>query len=232
MLAVIPTGFTALDQALGAGGIPLGQITEISGAISSGKTTLCQFLIASAQAKNGKCAYIDGDHCFDPRYAAWCGVKVDRLYLAEPISIEQALDTACILARSGSFRLVVIDSLDALATKATLAAPLGASTDESTENVISHWLPDICLAIRRNQTALLVTDLATASMSGIYHGLQSHLSRLALPLSAALRLKTSPTAGSNRSGPLQRIQVQIVRNKFAPCFKSIDLDIMVNRGNE
>jgi recombination protein RecA len=232
MDGVIPTGFPALDQALSIGGIPRGQITEISGAESSGKTTLCQFIIARAQERNGICAFIDTDHCFDPRYAAWCGIKLDRLYLAEPASAEQALDTTHILARSGAFRLIVIDSLNTLMPMAELSAPLGALTDEPAERVVSKWLPDLHIAIQRNQTALIVTDLIVSGMSVIYHELQTHLSRLALPLNAALRLKINPLVGSEQSQPLQRIQVQIVKNKFAPCFNTIDLDIIDNRGNE
>src|SRR5688572_2938854 len=43
---VIPTGSIALDLALGVGGIPRGRITEIFGPESSGKTTICQHVIA------------------------------------------------------------------------------------------------------------------------------------------------------------------------------------------
>ena len=45
----IPTGSIALDLALGVGGIPRGRITEIFGPESSGKTTVCQHVIAEAQ---------------------------------------------------------------------------------------------------------------------------------------------------------------------------------------
>ncbi|UCC88226.1 MAG: DNA recombination/repair protein RecA, partial [Anaerolineales bacterium] len=42
----IPTGALSLDIALGVGGIPRGRVTEIYGPESSGKTTLCQHIIA------------------------------------------------------------------------------------------------------------------------------------------------------------------------------------------
>ncbi|MBF8257217.1 MAG: recA, partial [Anaerolineales bacterium] len=45
----IPTGSLALDLALGVGGVPRGRVTEIFGPESSGKTTLCQHLVAEAQ---------------------------------------------------------------------------------------------------------------------------------------------------------------------------------------
>src|SRR3990172_546514 len=46
---VIPTGSLALDLALGVGGVPRGRVTEIFGPESSGKTTLCQHIVAEAQ---------------------------------------------------------------------------------------------------------------------------------------------------------------------------------------
>ncbi|MEJ2011386.1 MAG: DNA recombination/repair protein RecA, partial [Anaerolineales bacterium] len=45
----IPTGSLAVDLALGVGGIPRGRVTEIYGPEASGKTTLCQHIVAEAQ---------------------------------------------------------------------------------------------------------------------------------------------------------------------------------------
>src|SRR6188474_1664402 len=55
----IPTGSIALDLALGVGGVPRGRIVEIFGPESSGKTTVCQHVIAEAQARGGVAAFID-----------------------------------------------------------------------------------------------------------------------------------------------------------------------------
>lgn len=67
---VIPTGALSLDIALGVGGIPRGRITEIYGPESSGKTTICQHIVAEAQKMGGTCAYVDMEHALDPSYAA------------------------------------------------------------------------------------------------------------------------------------------------------------------
>ena len=73
----IPTGSLSLDIALGVGGVPRGRITEIYGPESSGKTTICQHIVAEAQKLGGTCAYIDMEHALDPTYAARCGVDVE-----------------------------------------------------------------------------------------------------------------------------------------------------------
>jgi len=75
----IATGSLSLDLALGIGGIPRGRITEIYGPESSGKTTICQHIVAEVQKLGGTAAYIDMEHALDPVYAAKCGVDVDNL---------------------------------------------------------------------------------------------------------------------------------------------------------
>src|SRR5687768_1347401 len=65
----IPTGSLSLDIALGIGGIPRGRVTELFGPESSGKSTLCQHIIAEAQKLGGLAAYIDVEHALEPTYA-------------------------------------------------------------------------------------------------------------------------------------------------------------------
>jgi recombination protein RecA len=99
----IPTGSLALDIALGVGGIPRGRVTEIYGPEASGKTTVCQHIIAEAQHMGGVCAFIDMEHALDPVYARKCGVDVNNLYIAQPDTGEQALEIAEMLIRSGTY---------------------------------------------------------------------------------------------------------------------------------
>src|SRR5687768_7949167 len=65
-IEAIPTGSLSLDLALGVGGVPRGRVIEIYGPESSGKTTLCQHIVAEAQKQGGICAYIDMEHALDP----------------------------------------------------------------------------------------------------------------------------------------------------------------------
>ena len=110
----IPTGSLSLDIALGVGGIPRGRVTEIYGPESSGKTTICQHIVAEAQQMGGTAAFIDMEHALDPTYAEQCGVDVDNLLISQPDTGEQALEIAETLVRSGAVDVVVIDSVAAL----------------------------------------------------------------------------------------------------------------------
>src|SRR3954471_4525942 len=111
---VIPTGSIALDLALGVGGIPRGRITEIFGPESSGKTTVCQHVIAEGQRRGGIAAFIDVEHAQDPAYGPACGASGDELLVAQPDTGEQALEITETLIRSGGVDIVVVDSVAAL----------------------------------------------------------------------------------------------------------------------
>ena len=123
----IPTGALSLDIALGIGGVPRGRVVEIYGPESSGKTTLCQHIIAEAQKQDDICAFIDMEHALDPSYAAQCGVDINNLYISQPDTGEQALEIADALIRSGTMAIVVIDSVAALVPRAEIEGEMGDS---------------------------------------------------------------------------------------------------------
>ncbi len=71
-LVCIPTGYPALDEPL-RGGVPCGQVAELSGAPTSGATTLALRIVAEAQAQHRLAVLVDLSQTFDARYAAACG---------------------------------------------------------------------------------------------------------------------------------------------------------------
>ena len=125
---VIPTGSLALDRALGVGGIPRGRVSEIYGPEASGKTTVCQHIVAEAQKLGGVAAFIDMEHALDPSYAARCGVDIDNLYISQPDTGEQALEITETLVRSGAIDVVIIDSVAALVPRAEIEGDMGDPT--------------------------------------------------------------------------------------------------------
>src|SRR4030066_146259 len=102
LVEAIPTGSLSLDLALGVGGIPRGRITEIYGPESSGKTTLCQRIVAGTQKLGGTAAYIDMEHALDPASATRWGVDVENLYITRQDMGERARDRTEALVRSGA----------------------------------------------------------------------------------------------------------------------------------
>ncbi|HEX2923156.1 MAG TPA: hypothetical protein VHS28_03910 [Chloroflexota bacterium] len=106
----IPTGFPALDVALGVGGLPCGRISEISGPDSCGKQALAASLIAQCQGQEGVAVYLDPGRRLDPEQMRAYGVDPRALLVAQPEDDLLALELAIRLARGGDVRLVVFDS--------------------------------------------------------------------------------------------------------------------------
>src|SRR5262245_9628751 len=143
----IPTGSLALDLALGIGGIPRGRITELFGPESSGKSTLCQHIIAEAQKMGGLAAYIDVEHALEPTYARALGVKVEDLLVSQPDTGEQALEIAEALVRSNAVDVVVVDSVAALVPRAEIEGEMGDSLPGLQARLMSQALRKLTGAI-------------------------------------------------------------------------------------
>lgn len=108
----IPTGSVALDIALG-GGIPVGRFTQISGPLSSTKTTQAIHIIREAQKLNYVCAMIDAEGTTDRKYLESLGVDVDNLLYTRPDGLEEATQLMLDYQKSGVVNLVVWDSIEA-----------------------------------------------------------------------------------------------------------------------
>ncbi|OGO39403.1 MAG: hypothetical protein A2W35_13270 [Chloroflexi bacterium RBG_16_57_11] len=235
-LAAIPTGSLGLDLALGAGGISCGQFVEISGTESSGKTTLCQHIVAHAQRMERLCAWIDTDHSFNPVYAMSCGVALQHLLFTSPPDAEQAFDTLEALIGTQSGIVVVLDSVDALTSRDELGLPLGinpsAVAGSNIDKLLSLLLRKLTPVVNRSQAVVLFTNRSQQHRSEAYHQLSAHLSRLALKLHAGLRLRLQATGHLLENGVItgQRVQVKILRNQNVAPPLRVEFDIIYNQG--
>src|SRR5512146_213405 len=154
----IPTGSLSLDLALGIGGVLRGRITELYGPESSGKSTLCQHIIAEAQKMGGLAAYIDVEHALDPMYARACGVKVDDLLVSQPDTGEQALEICEALVRSNAVDIVVVDSVAALVPRAEIEGDMGDSLPGLQARLMSQALRKLTGAISKSKTAVIFVN--------------------------------------------------------------------------
>lgn len=111
----LPTRVFTLDMAL-HGGVPQSLVSMPYGWESSGKTTLCMRIIASAQQKypDEQAVLIDAEGTYDPMWGAVHGIDNDRLLLVQPQTGEQAVDIADAVLRARDTSIVVLDSIPAL----------------------------------------------------------------------------------------------------------------------
>jgi recombination protein RecA len=76
--AVAALGTDALDRAL-SGGLPRGQVSEVVGPASSGRTSVAWAALAAATQRGESVALIDTFDRFDPPTAHACGLELSRL---------------------------------------------------------------------------------------------------------------------------------------------------------
>lgn len=102
------TGVAALDALL-EGGLARGQISEISGALSSGCTAAAMAMVAAATRRGEATAYIDATDNFHPPTAEQAGVDLDRLLLVRCQWPREAWDAVNLVVSAGGFGLIVLD---------------------------------------------------------------------------------------------------------------------------
>ncbi len=121
---VAATGIAQVDALLG-GGLTVGAISELTGAESSGRTSLALAFLARRTAEGRDCAWVDVSDAFDPESAAANGVALRQLLWVRCRDVEesaklkararpwtrldQAMRVTDLLLQAGGFAAIVLD---------------------------------------------------------------------------------------------------------------------------
>ncbi len=99
---VVETGIAGLDEALG-GGLPRGQMSEVVGPRSSGRSGVMSAALAGATGRGELAALVDALDMFDPESAAEAGIRFERLLWIRGDALSRHPETA-MQARAGLAR--------------------------------------------------------------------------------------------------------------------------------
>ena len=210
----IPTGFGELDQALGIGGIPRGQITELVGPVTSGKVTLAAKVVAQAQSMGQQAAWVDLDWTLDGDYAHRCGIDVRKLLVIRPHNGEEALAISASLA-GGELGILVFDEVASLKR---------------------HNLPPLFLegTLARIHHRVAHSLCAVIFLTTIYFGPPGEMANyppgFLLGHYAALKLALDREKWIRQHGDVRgyRSSVTILKNRLAPPAGPVQIDITFN----
>lgn len=233
VIDAIPTNCISLDHVLACGGLPRGRIMEVFGEESSGKSTLCMFLVSQVQKSGGKCVWIDAECSFSRNYAVNVGVDVDDLILSQPTSGEAGLKMVKSMVETNAIDLIVVDSVAALVPQKELDGEISDAEMAQQARMMSKALRVLAGTISRTKTIVIFINQLRDKI-GIYFG-----NKHSTPGGKALKFYSSIRLEVKRGKKILEgkdnvignwMHIKAVKNKTGNPFRETEFELIYSKG--
>jgi recombination protein RecA len=204
---VCSTGFAALDETLGLGGLPQGRFTELIGCGTAGQFSVAASTLAQAQRLGQQVAYVDAWATVDVEALVRWGVRLDALVILRPRGFAHALTMTGDLVRTRGVGTVVFDRLHDLSLLAD------GEASRALDQALRDWAPRLDRSLG---TFLFLTETTSP---GLYPD------GLPLPYFASIRLLFARLEWLRRGKKVTGFasEVTILKNKLGPAGKGVRL---------
>lgn len=248
-LKFVTTGCTLLDLAIG-GGYPIGRITNIVGDKSTGKTLMAIEATANFDKlfPTGKIWYREAESAFDASYAEGLGAPIKRIKFwpknAEPFdTIEQFYNDLKTKAdycyKNKIPGLYILDSLDALSSKAEMEREFGAASfGDGKAKDMSQLFRRLTRHIERAHIAVLIISQIRANIGATFGKQWSRSGGKGLDFYASIILylahikRIARTIDKQKRDIGVRIRAKLDKNKIAQPFRECEFQIRFSYGVE
>lgn len=196
-----------------------------------GKTTLALQIIAESQAKDGVAAFIDMEHALNPSYAQALGVDIDKLYISQPDTGEEALDICRKLAMTNEVDVVVVDSVAALIPRAEMEGDVGDANIGLQARLMSQAMR--MLTPIGGRCAIIFINQIREKVGVMYGSNETRPGGRALKFNASLIIDVRKGEPIKRGNDVigQRTKFKMVKNKIGgPPFKTVECDMIYGQG--
>jgi hypothetical protein len=210
----LTTGIAEIDAL--SNGLPRSAITEITGATSSGRTSVLLSVLAQATLGDEACALIDMGDRFDPASAAHAGIALDRLlWIRCANNLERTFKATDLVLQSGGFGLVMLDMADVAAQYA--------------RRIVSSWWYRFRHAIEHTTTTLVVMSQTSCVRSCA--SLSLELKKNSLAWSCTKAFETTPALRTDSPKPFAQTKLVLVSGQQAESCNSPLTHSLLLRGS-